>query len=238
MCCHSMRCRAKIGETRSAVCRRLRPPSLYAPPNCTCPSAHNDYQVLKRQSDLVAANPASSAPITPEQLRIARALLSLTRYRLAVLSKTTVGFIYQFEKSGRVPRLLWRSQDFDGLASIRSALEQAGVEFIELNGDGAGVQLAKVVSECITPEQVRAARVLLKWSRDRLAALSETTEKLICQYESEGKIMKPRTRDQSLDALGAIRNTLEVAGVTFTDDAEPGVKLRPQPDRPWLNRPV
>ncbi len=67
----------------------------------------------------------------------------------------------------------------------------------------------------ITPKQLLAARQLLGWSRDRLAAMSETNEKLITLYENEGKVMNSRTRDRSLDALAAIRTVLEQAGVEF-----------------------
>jgi len=38
--------------------------------------------------------------------------------------------------------------------------------------------------------------------------------------------MKMYSREQSLDGLAAIRSTLEAAGVEFTCDGEPGVKLR------------
>lgn len=50
--------------------------------------------------------------------------------------------------------------------------------------------------------------------------------------------MKPRTRDPSLNALSAIRDALEVAGVTFTDADKPDVKLNRQPDTSRPNRPV
>ncbi|MDP9095570.1 MAG: transcriptional regulator [Pseudomonadota bacterium] len=91
----------------------------------------------------MSAEPETAQTITPEQLRAARTLLNLSSYRLAIVSNTTEGFIYTFEKSGRVSKLLWRPRYFDGLKSIRAALEQAGVEFIDENHDEPGVRLKK-----------------------------------------------------------------------------------------------
>ena len=56
-------------------------------------------------------------------------------------SNTTVGFIYTFEKSGRASKPLHRPRDFDGLASIQTALEAADVTFT--NGDEPGVKLKR-----------------------------------------------------------------------------------------------
>lgn len=80
-------------------------------------------------------------PITPEQLREARALLYWSPHLLAQMSRVTTSFIYGFEKTGRVASLRWRPRGFDALASIRTALESAGVEFT--NGDLPGVQLRR-----------------------------------------------------------------------------------------------
>lgn len=59
------------------------------------------------------------------------------------LSNTTAGFIYTFERSGQVSKLMWRTRDFDGLESFRATLEAVGVEFVNENGGGAGVRLKK-----------------------------------------------------------------------------------------------
>lgn len=89
--------------------------------------------------------PAKPAPppITPEQLRKARTALDWSPYFLAQVSRVTTSFIYGFEKTGRVASLRWKPRDFDALASIRAALEVAGVEFT--SGDEPGVKLAKLV---------------------------------------------------------------------------------------------
>ena len=80
----------------------------------------------------------------------------------------------------------------------------------------------------LTPQQVWAARLLIGWSRDRLAAQSGTTTPFVWTYENEGRVMKMFSREQSLDGLAAIRSTLEAAGVEFTCGGEPGMRLRRQ----------
>ena len=78
-----------------------------------------------------------------------------------------------------------------------------------------------------TPQQVWAARLLLGWSRERLAARSGTTMTFVWTYENEGRVIKMYSREQSLDGLAAIRSTLESAGVEFIEEngGGPGVRL-------------
>ncbi|MGI4792919.1 MAG: hypothetical protein ACRYG8_02315 [Janthinobacterium lividum] len=78
----------------------------------------------------------------------------------------------------------------------------------------------------LTPQEMWAARLLLGWSRERLAARSGTTMTFVWTYENEGRVMKMYSREQSLDGLAAIRGALEAAGVEFTNDGKPGVKRR------------
>ena len=75
-------------------------------------------------------------PITPEQLRDARVALGWSSDRLAARSETTARIINEYERCGRVTS--WRGQprDFDALASIRAALEAAGIEFIQQTSEG------------------------------------------------------------------------------------------------------
>lgn len=80
-------------------------------------------------------------PITPEQVREARAALGWSSDRLAARSGTTAYGIMKYERFGRVASKRGQPRDFDALASIRSALEAGGVEFIEKNGGGAGVRM-------------------------------------------------------------------------------------------------
>ena len=73
----------------------------------------------------------------------------------------------------------------------------------------------------MTPSQLRAARALLGWSQDELAARSEVAKRTIAAFEVGGRAPYPRT-------LGAIRSALEAAGVEFieADNGGPGVRLR------------
>jgi transcriptional regulator with XRE-family HTH domain len=71
----------------------------------------------------------------------------------------------------------------------------------------------------ITAAQLKAARQLLDWSQDDVAAASGIETPTIVHFE-HGK--QPPSRA----ALAEIRMTLEAAGVEFTNGGEPGVKLR------------
>lgn len=72
----------------------------------------------------------------------------------------------------------------------------------------------------ITIEQFRAARALLGWSRAELAKRSGLSEPTVKRVEIEEG---PNVSD---DARQKLRSTLEAAGVTFTNDGAPGVKLK------------
>lgn len=77
----------------------------------------------------------------------------------------------------------------------------------------------KVTLSAIRPEQVRAARGLLDWSRDQLSERSGVAKRTLVRFEAaEGE-----TREGT---LSAIRNALEAAGVEFTNGDAPGVRLR------------
>jgi len=77
--------------------------------------------------------------ISPAQSRAARGLLNWSRDDLS-------------ERCGVAKRTLLRFETGEGdtrsatLAAVRSALEAAGVVFIEQNGDGPGVRLRKVAT--------------------------------------------------------------------------------------------
>jgi len=70
------------------------------------------------------------------QLKAARALIGWSREDLAAAAKTTERTVARLELGEVVPRA-------STVAAIRSALEAAGVDFIEENGGGAGVRLRK-----------------------------------------------------------------------------------------------
>lgn len=72
--------------------------------------------------------------ISPAQCRAARSLLSWRQDELEEASGVTKKTIADFERGARMPRAAT-------LSSIKSALETAGIEFINENGGGAGVRL-------------------------------------------------------------------------------------------------
>ena len=79
-----------------------------------------------------------SDDITPGQLRAARALIGITREDLAAIAKTTERTLARTEAGETKPRPSTR-------ATIRAALENLGVIFVDPNGEGPGVRLRKEV---------------------------------------------------------------------------------------------
>jgi transcriptional regulator with XRE-family HTH domain len=74
--------------------------------------------------------------ITPEQCRAARALLGWTQDNLAEAAHVGVVTIRNFEMQRTMPR-------HATLVVIRQTLEQAGIIFIDANGDGPGVRVKR-----------------------------------------------------------------------------------------------
>ena len=74
----------------------------------------------------------------------------------------------------------------------------------------------------IVGAQIRAARALLNWSADDLAARIGITRQTIQRLEQHDGV--PPSRSQTLDE---IQRTLESAGIEFigTPDDKPGVRL-------------
>jgi transcriptional regulator with XRE-family HTH domain len=70
------------------------------------------------------------------QCRAGRALLDMTQSQLAELAKLGLSTVVDFEK-GR------RQVSQAAVETIQSALQRAGVDFIEENGGGPGVRLGK-----------------------------------------------------------------------------------------------
>ena len=72
----------------------------------------------------------------------------------------------------------------------------------------------------MTPAQLRAARALAAWSRERLAEASDTYVNTIRNFENGDS-------DPKRSTLIAWRNALAKAGVEFTDEtAEHGAGVR------------
>ena len=77
--------------------------------------------------------------------------------------------------------------------------------------------------EMLTPRQLRAARVLIGWSRAELSRRSGVPDPTIEAFEV-GKVTDPK-----MSTVSKLRRTLERAGVVFIDpDQEmgPGLRLR------------
>ncbi|WP_109367580.1 MULTISPECIES: helix-turn-helix domain-containing protein [Brucella/Ochrobactrum group] len=72
--------------------------------------------------------------ITASQIRAARGLLDWSQQQLATTANVGLSTIRSFETGKRVPIA-------NNLQAIRTALEAAGVIFIDQNGNGPGVRL-------------------------------------------------------------------------------------------------
>ncbi len=74
----------------------------------------------------------------------------------------------------------------------------------------------------IYPEQCKAARALIGWSRRHLAEASQVSERTLIDFERSARSPHRRT-------LVDLRRALEEAGIIFIDqidDAGPGVRLK------------
>jgi predicted transcriptional regulator len=74
----------------------------------------------------------------------------------------------------------------------------------------------------LTPDQMRAARALLKWSRDDLAKKAGVAAVTIKGFEVLGA-------DSKMSTVQKLQRALEAAGVEFleeTDVSGPGVRLK------------
>jgi len=74
--------------------------------------------------------------MSPEQCKAARAMIGLSQDQLAKAAGVAVSTIIPYEQNQRAPYV-------STVRKLRTALETAGVEFIEENGGGPGVRLRK-----------------------------------------------------------------------------------------------
>jgi transcriptional regulator with XRE-family HTH domain len=74
--------------------------------------------------------------MTPAQCRAARALLRITQSQLARAAKLGLSTVVDFEKERRLV-----SQE--AVRAIQTALERAGIEFMDENDVGQGLMLRK-----------------------------------------------------------------------------------------------
>lgn len=80
----------------------------------------------------------------------------------------------------------------------------------------------------MTPDQCKAARELLGLSMSRLGARSGTSFHMVKTFEQTGRVAPLYGRGEWIDAVAAVRATLEAGGVEFVDGAGFGVRLRKQ----------
>ena len=80
--------------------------------------------------------------------------------------------------------------------------------------------------QSLTPAQLRVARDLLGWSRERVAALSDTTVHFVKKFEDSGYVAPLYSRERGIDGLAAIRIALEAAGLELTNGRTPSFRLR------------
>jgi transcriptional regulator with XRE-family HTH domain len=74
--------------------------------------------------------------MTPAQCRAARALLGITQSQLARAAKLGLSTVVDFEKERRLV-------SDEAVKAIRTALQRAGIEFMDGNGAGEGLLLRK-----------------------------------------------------------------------------------------------
>lgn len=75
-------------------------------------------------------------PLTPAQCRAARGLLGMTQGELATAAGLGLSTIVDFERTRR-------AVSADAVRAIRSALEAAGLVFIDENGGGKGLRFRR-----------------------------------------------------------------------------------------------
>lgn len=152
--------------------------------------------------------------MTPDRLKAARKLLGWSRDRLASAANVSAWTLASFENGDAR-----QSMTPEKLAAVRFALEGAGIDVTDLNKSASNLPR----SERMAPDQVRSARRLLGWTRDRLAEVSRVPEAAISDFErgAVSKAMRP-------ERLAAIRAALEASGVVFVEEtrAAPGVRLK------------
>ena len=73
----------------------------------------------------------------------------------------------------------------------------------------------------LTSEQIRAARALLRWEQRQLAQAAGVSVETVKRIEK-----RPGRVSAQFATVDAIRRAFEAAGVEFTNDDAPGVRLR------------
>jgi transcriptional regulator with XRE-family HTH domain len=166
--------------------------------------------------------------VTSAQLRMARAALNWTVRDLAKAAGLHRNTIINIE-TGR------RQGDSATLAKIDKVLTRAGIEFLEENDGGPGVRLSGRLQKTpsiltVSIRQVKAARALLGWSQEDLAAAAGVSVPTVKRLEAGQGVLGGRA-----ETGRKIRTAIEAAGVEFIHekDGGPGVRLG---KRRWRGR--
>lgn len=189
--------------------------------------------------------------ITAGQLRAARGLLGWSQKELATASQVSRATIADFEAGKRQPYArtltdLQRSLEFAGVDFVTGdelgvKMKRSGVATLRV-GESPTVASPGLDSQpraaarpaslirygrrstdhaevAISPEQVKSARELLGWSQGELASKMGVSETAVSLFERE------KRRLLVLD-VSVLRSALEAAGVEFTNEGEPSVRLK------------
>ena len=81
--------------------------------------------------------------MTPAQCKAGRLLLGWSQSRLGGHCNISSAAIRIFESTGRMPTGYDGTTQDGRVAAVRTALEAAGIEFVQEGGDSAGVRLHK-----------------------------------------------------------------------------------------------
>jgi len=74
---------------------------------------------------------SNTEPVTPYQIKAARSLLGWTRRQLAFRSALSEHMVTTLEERQRVAEPDGQTEQSDAAASVRAALEAAGIEFTD-----------------------------------------------------------------------------------------------------------
>ena len=80
----------------------------------------------------------------------------------------------------------------------------------------------------MTPDQAKAARNLLGWSRERLQAISSISVSTIRSYERHGRLTRGSNSVSGADQVVAVQAALEAAGVEFIEESGGGPSVQLQ----------
>jgi DNA-binding XRE family transcriptional regulator len=173
--------------------------------------------------------------ISGKQIKVARVFLDWTQQGLAEKSGVSLATIQRMETSGLGRSILENAE------KVKTALEKAGIEFIDQNDGGLAVRFRHPVpktnpylsqrqpaaphkeSSMISSKQIKVARAFLDWDQQDLAEKSGLHRQTTQRMETIG------LGRSSLENVEKVKTALEKAGIEFIDknDGGLGVRFRP-----------